>query len=200
MDTRQCIEDIKAVHEHWESFWGDGGWASGDAAELLTASRLDWLHSLAGCLSLWTEHGGEDSSPGKLILAWANLGALLEGSLMFFLSVFKHNVDETNETVEGQRAAARLERWTLEQLRTFYEEHVWIEPERAELTDWILQVQRRRNAIHAYRDRELGTVREFRDDLIKYLKLIVNLEGRIPYPEEQYGYPILIERIRQRIA
>jgi len=51
---------------------------------------------------------------------------------------------------------------------------------------WVLHIQQRRNAIHAYKDREIGTFDEFWEDLRQYLEFLNELEGRVPYPNGQY--------------
>lgn len=57
-------------------FWKDAhGWAPIEAAELLNKSMLEWQSSLAEQLSAWRGC----LSDGQLILAWANVGALVEG-------------------------------------------------------------------------------------------------------------------------
>src|SRR5690606_23061743 len=70
-------------------FWSDGGWAQGKAAALLNRSMLHWQVSLAESLSRWVN----TSSDGDLILAWANLGALVEGQMKLFLCVYYHNYE-----------------------------------------------------------------------------------------------------------
>jgi len=46
-----------------------------------------------------------------------------------------------------------------------------------------VHIQWRRNVIHAYKDREIGTFEEFEDDVRTYNLLLDNLEGRDPYPD-----------------
>lgn len=88
-------------------FWDDGcwGWAHKDVANLLNKSMLRWQTSLAQSLILWIDAGSE----GELILAWANLGALVEGQLKLFLCVYynDYRVDEEairkKKTTNGSR-------------------------------------------------------------------------------------------------
>src|SRR5688572_9451640 len=83
------ISEIVRVHEEINSNWKNlHGWAPPSAATLLDESRLDWLASLAHTLRLWANATpSEEEHDGHLILAWANLGSLVEGLLKFFLSV-----------------------------------------------------------------------------------------------------------------
>lgn len=64
-----------------------GGWAPVEAAGLLTDARLDWQVSLSKTLRLWIREPASALTDGELILAWSNLGSLLEGTLKLLLSV-----------------------------------------------------------------------------------------------------------------
>jgi hypothetical protein len=46
-------------------------------------SRLDWQVSLSSSLRNWVRDPLTALSDGDLILAWTNLGALIEGTLKF---------------------------------------------------------------------------------------------------------------------
>src|SRR5882724_4138100 len=88
----EVIEHIVRIHQELHKDWSDGGWAPGDSARLLKASRLDWLVSLAHSLRIWNRLApSNDNHYGLLILAWANLGSLVEGAMKFFLSVYLHD-------------------------------------------------------------------------------------------------------------
>lgn len=55
--------------------------------------------------------------------------------------------------------------------------------------DWILwidKVQQRRNAVHAYKHREIGTFKEFYQDLYKYNEFQKMISNILPYPDEMY--------------
>jgi hypothetical protein len=80
----KLIESIK--HKSYEAlnFWEDAfGWAPDSAAKKLSAARLDWLKELTDCLEIW-EDKGVMLTDGELLLACANLGALVEGWLKLF--------------------------------------------------------------------------------------------------------------------
>lgn len=81
-------ERIIAKNSDIAGFWSNAsGWAPQDAAELLSRSRLDRQVSLSESLARWTT-GPHPLSDGDLILAWANLGCLVEGTLKLFLAVY----------------------------------------------------------------------------------------------------------------
>lgn len=162
-------------------FWSQAhGWAPLEAANLLERSRLDWQAELSDTLALWVS----DSPParpmrdGELILAWSNLGALVEGTLKWFLSVFFADYEVS---IQGLRKArSEPDGLTLEPLRQFFAKHVWAAP--AGWDDWIQFVQQRRNAIHAFKARPLGTRAEFDGAVRTYALFLADLDGTVPYP------------------
>ncbi|GGA50217.1 MULTISPECIES: hypothetical protein [Bacillaceae] len=102
----ETVDKIVELNEHIRSFWSKSqGWAPIDAANLLSKSRLDWLVSLSHSLYKWEEDPSEKAKHGDLILAWANLGALVEGSMKFFLSVYyeSYKVDNNSIMQRGQQ-------------------------------------------------------------------------------------------------
>src|SRR5262245_1668024 len=68
------------------SFWQDraGGWAPRKAATMLENFRLDRLASLSHNLRLSTQPCSDAEAKGRLILAWANLGILVESTMTWF--------------------------------------------------------------------------------------------------------------------
>ena len=52
--------------------------------------------------------------------------------------------------------------------------------------EWIIYidlVQARRNAIHAFKDRQLGDPSEFTECVNKYMELLTEIDGQLPYPD-----------------
>ncbi len=80
----EVIDRIERLNTQLAAFWSKSdGWAPAHVAGLLGKSRLDWQVSLSGTLRLWVKRSQMYTklSAGELILAWANLGSLLEGSV-----------------------------------------------------------------------------------------------------------------------
>jgi hypothetical protein len=48
----------------------------------------------------------------------------------------------------------------------------------------VQRVQQRRNAIHAFKDRDIGSVEEFFDEVRIYLDFLVDVTMGLPYPDE----------------
>ena len=86
-NNAKVVEKIISLNDKLSAFWASAhGWAPEDAANLLSKSRLDWQVSLSETLHLWIDR--DPMTDGELILAWANLGALLEGTLKLFFSIY----------------------------------------------------------------------------------------------------------------
>lgn len=187
------VDDIIRFNTHIRDFWSAAhGWAPPDAARLLGRSRLDWQVSLSRTLLLWQEPHAEDESEGRLILAWANLAALAEGTLKWFLCVHEANYAESPLIARhGYRAGEPLDpdQPMLAELIGFFTARVWSPDQNERWTPWLDGLRRRRNAIHAFQDRDLGTWAEFHDGVEHYRNLLQDLDAQVPYPDE-YAYPV----------
>jgi hypothetical protein len=87
MALKSIVLQIISLNQDFSKFWGNAkDWAPLEAANLLSRSRLDWQASLSQSLQHWI--GKKNLSDGDLILAWANLGSLVEGTMKLFLSIF----------------------------------------------------------------------------------------------------------------
>lgn len=122
---------------------------------------------------------------GELILAWANLGALLEGTLKLFFSVYYSDFQSDIEALKKAKAYDHKKNThkepdglTLEVLRRYaIQKNLFVEAQ-----EMFQLVQSRRNAIHAYKDRQLGTVTEFRDAVRGYMKFLTDVDLCVPHP------------------
>lgn len=179
-ETVAAIEDRnRRIADFWKHAHG---WAPIEAADLLSAARLDWQVELSRTLAKWLEPPAEATANAELILAWANLGALVEGTMKWFLSVYyydyKQDVDVLRDKVGDILTPDSL---SLEPLRVFYQKRIWIESDNWD--PWILHIQQRRNAIHAFRERDLGDHEEFVGDISRYWDFLLELDCRVPYPD-----------------
>ena len=162
-------------------FWKDAhGWAPFEAAGLLSNSMLDWQKSLASCLDLWLSA----STHGELILAWANLGSLVEGQLKLFLSVWYNNYKSDAEAVKKKGKLQDPDSLMLEPLRQFFVKRIWAKGK--DWNPWVKHVQEKRNAIHAFQARDIGTFEMWREDVRNYLAFLRDMNSRLPYPDEVY--------------
>lgn len=186
----QTVQSIIALSKSMSDFWSNAhGWAPDDAAKLLSKSRLDWQVSLSEALLIWVEK--DTMSDGELILAWANLGALAEGALKLFLSIYYQDfqadvgaLKKANAYDHKKQSHKAPDGLTLDVLRRYAsEKDLFQESERS----LIHLIQERRNAVHAFQNRELGTAAEFKKTVRGYLGFLQSVDSSIPYPHH-HGY------------
>ena len=198
----EVIERILTLTQGLTAFWSHAdGWAPGVASELLSKSRLDWQASLARQLRLFLNPDLADES-GALILAWAALGSLVEGVMKLFLAVRLddyHAEEFLADTKAPKRKGVLVEpdSLVLEELRVFFSSCIWPDWVRErwkaegefDWIEWIRKIQQRRNAVHAFKDREIGTFEEFHQELKHYLAFMRKLTNTFPYPDDKYFKP-----------
>jgi hypothetical protein len=188
LSYKETVNKIVELNNHINSFWSSAyGWAPIEAANLLSKSRLDWLSSLSHSLYKWEKKSIVDAEQGDLILAWCNLGALVEGTLKFFLSVYYENYTSDINIIVKRKKEIDPDGAMLNDLREFFKKSVWTNDEREEKNNWLELIQNRRNAIHAYKDREIDNFDFFRLQVKNYLGFLMDLLGRVPYPDVNYG-------------
>jgi hypothetical protein len=187
------VAEIVQITERVVANWDDGGCAPDDAAKLLRESRLDRILSLSFTLNLWTSGTtARAQRDGMLILAWANLGSLVEGWLKLFLCIY---LSDYQHSVSSKRAESIFKRlWeeskaqakdadglTLESLREFCRAEIWATSSDTKNWDsWCRHIQERRNAIHAFKDRELGSFEEFQSDIRIFREFLDEITFRLP--------------------
>lgn len=176
-----CVR-IETLTTRMMHFWKSTlGWAPVEAAGLLSRSKLEWQASLSSSLRRWVSA----SSDGDLILAWVNLGALVEGQLKLFLSVYYNDYTADANAIRDRRG--RLtdpDGSLLEDLRQFFVRRVWTPGK-----DWnpyVERIQQRRNAIHAFRARDIGTFADWGNELAFHLSFIRDINRQLPYPDTIY--------------
>ena len=162
------------------------GWAPENAAKLLEKSRLDWQVSLACFLRNWEHDPPEEETDAALILAWVNVGSLAEGAMKLFLSVFLRDYEAAPD--RGGRVPQRgPEELGFEVLRQFFKREVLTEAQVTRWNPWLERIQQRRNAIHAYKDRDIGSFSEFRGAVKELREFLDDILGRLPYPDSHYA-------------
>ena len=137
------------------------GIASNEAYFKIDKAMLNWHIELTNTLEIWLNKG-LDMTDGELILAYANLGAVVESWLKFFYSVYyddycKNPIIIKNKMVEP-------EGMKFEMLKNFSVEKLWNNKE-SEGYIWVDSIQHKRNAIHSFKFREIGTPATFVDDI-----------------------------------
>jgi len=183
MSIDEVVNRIVTLNDGLRQFWTKAdGWAPIKAAQLLSKSRLDWQVSLSICLKIWLAEYLPDDKSGRLILAWTNLGSLVEGTMKLFLSVWYEDYKKDVEAIKKKGKLTDPNSLQLEPMRQFFRKRIWDEDWDA----WIQHIQQRRNAIHAYKNRDIGTFNEFFADVRRYLEFLRYINSRLPYPDNIY--------------
>ena len=187
---QETIDAILGLNERITNFWKNAyGWAPSDAADLLSQARLDWQVSLSRNLRSMVRKAPAGQEDAHLILGWTNLGALVEGTMKFFLCVHFRDfrADQAFVAIVQSRKFATPhptpDELMLEQLKQFFAKRIWSFPEDKCWYDFVDLVQRRRNAIHAYKDRPIGDRREFRSAIRTYFDFLSDVHDGVPYPD-----------------
>ena len=144
------------------------GWEPDEVADLTEAAALDWLFSLTETLDIWREKADGVMTDGEVILGYANLGILLEGWLTLYLTVYLEDFRKDGK----KNLPSQL---TLERLIQFMRKNVWKDgKEKQQWIAWMDGIRKKRNAVHAFQYRNIGTNKELKADIEKYDKFIVD--------------------------
>lgn len=183
LTSSEVVARIIDLNEGLRAFWtAADGWAPVSAAGLLSKSRLDRQVELSRTLKLWVSSGpGTSYKDGGLILAWANLGALVEGSLKLFLSVYYEDYKSDVDAIRKKGNLQDPDGLSLQPIRQFFLKKRLLS---SKWLRWILFVQQRRNAIHAFRHTQIDDFAVFEKQTRQYLKLLSVINARLPYPDE----------------
>ena len=170
------------------------GWAPGPIQKRLDKAGLDYLESLSLSLPHWLNCDRD----GDLILAWANLGTLVECTMQLLLITFDEAYKKNPHARRDEKdRILDAEKIRFEDLRDFCNKNVW-NPAPAEhahiisFRNWnpyAYLVHSRRNAIHSIKRREIGSFDEWGQMLPVHLSFIremfqQRMESR--YPEDTY--------------
>ena len=173
--------DLSAYSDEVFRFWQDGapGWAPSSVTTILNSARLDWLSSLTQTLNIWRAKGFIMNS-GELLLGYANLGSLVEGWLKLFYCVYYEEYLRAPKTNNSGMIAPNDLKFEL--LKQYSCSRLW-DNQCDAWHQWVEKIQSRRNAIHAFNDRDIGTAVEFQEDLQKFEQFIILINTRLPYPD-----------------
>jgi hypothetical protein len=180
-DLECVVRRIIELNEWLFDFWSNAtGWAPSETDALISKSRLDRQVSLSRSLNIWISNETYRHEDGALILAWANLGSLIEGTLKLYLAAYYDDYKKEDIFTDRKGEILDPDVLALDKLRVFFNKvNLWS-------NDWnsyVIQVRDYRNAIHAFKDREIGTFSDFENCVKKYLEMIGEFNLSLPYPD-----------------
>jgi hypothetical protein len=184
--TDDACDLIISISEKWADFWPKShGWAPPIAADLMKQELMDRQLEMARALKNWPKRLLGKDNQGELILAWANLGSVIEGALKLYMCVFyadwlrdtdaptKNNGD-IKKTPDGSKAGATFE----EIIQFVTKKSLFKEGE----IDFIRLVQKQRNLIHPLKAGIVANRSAFDEAVIHTAALHNDIELRLPDP------------------
>lgn len=183
MAKRSKFEILKIKTNNTALLWKDvHGIAPVEAAKKLDKAMLNWMCELTNTLDIWLSKG-ISMSEGELILAWANLGAVVESWLKFFYCVYYD--DYCKEPIIGYKGKTKEpEEASFDKLKEFSCGKLWNDETSTDYT-WVDSVQYKRNAIHSFKYRDIGTAWDFIEDVDYLCDFVDNVISHLP-PIEDY--------------
>jgi len=175
------LQRIVTFNDEIAGFWRtSAGWTPAGAQRILSTARLDWQVELSRSLRLWVRRPLEAERNAALVLGWANLGSLVEGSLKLIVAVWTDQyLKDTHAKRDRKGNVVPPDLLLLEDLKQFVVKRRLV----SNWHGWIGHVQGRRNAIHSFKNRDLGTHSEFQKAVKTYLAFLRDVNDHLPYPE-----------------
>lgn len=164
------------------------GIAPTTATNKLDAAMFDWMNDLTDSLDIWITKG-LNMTDGELILAWTNLGALVECWLRFFYCVHYRDYMNSPKMKGGQPIEPDGRAMTFDILKQYSQGILWGNRQDP-LYLWVDTVQHYRNAIHAFSYRKIGHPSDFLLSIKQYALFIDGIIVRLP-PIEDYRQDLL---------
>ncbi len=197
----ETIDRIINLTDGLSEFWKtSNGWARDKSYELLSKSRLEWQTQLSKKLHLIIDKSTEKDE-GLLIIGWSILGSLVEGTIKLFLSVWYDEYESDalldNNYLDKKGKLKEPDELMLENLKQFLSKKVYPNEIRAiwksngefDLIDFIDRIQYKRNAIHAFKNRDIGNFELFYEEIENYLIFLRKMTDTFPYPDDEMYKP-----------
>ena len=153
-----------------------GSTAPQSVVNKIDSAMLNWMRDLTNTLRLWSDKGSF-MTDGELILARANLGAVVESWLKFFYCVYNEDYQKS-PILNKEMDVIEPENLSFERLKQYSKDILYNKNDSIEI--WLDSVQKKRNAIHSFNNRNIGTANDFYDDLETLYDFINQIEIRLP--------------------
>lgn len=164
------------------------GIAPDSVANKLDGAMLEWQSELTKSLKIWIDKGLAMTT-GELILARANIGAVVESWLKFFYTVYYEDYMNSSPFKDRNGNVIEPESVKFENLKNFSTGKLWDDNTSLDYK-WVDSVQNKRNAIHSFQYKEIGTPCEFLEDVNHLYAFVDNILLHLPTLEDYIeSYP-----------
>lgn len=184
------LEQIRSKTKATIQSWSETcGLAPEGVTDKFDAAMLNWMNDLTDSLDIWIAKS-LDMTDGELILAWTNLGALVECWLRFFYCAYYEDYMKSPKLgKKGKPLEPDDKAMTFDYLIQYSKGILW-DSLQDPLYLWVYQIQRYRNAIHAFSYREIGHPSDFILNIGQYSLFVDEVIDRLP-PIEDYRQDLL---------
>lgn len=178
------LEQIRSKTKAPIQSWSEAcGLAPEAVSGKLDAAMLDWMSDLTNSLDIWVAKS-LDMTDGELILAWTNLGALVECWLRFFYCVYYEDYMKNPKLgKKGKPLEPDDKAMSFDYLIQYSKGILW-DNLQDPLYLWVYKIQHYRNAIHAFCYREIGHPSDFILDIEQYSLFVDEVIDRLPPIED----------------
>ncbi len=178
--VRRIIATTTAMARFWRQAHG---WAPASAADLLAAARLDRQVSFAHTLPSYLEPFPAQEVEARLILGYVTLRSLCEGILKLFFAVWWKIYSLDADAVKTEKGAILPPgAISFDNLIALHLKK--IDPQQKL---FLRRIQERGNAIHHFKHAEIGSQEELIGDIDQFLKFLLAVNARIPYPDDGFN-------------
>lgn len=182
MSIESCFEILKNKTESTCLMWKDvHGYAPDKVANILDSAMLEWQIELTDALEIWIDKG-LNMTNGELILARVNLGAVVESWLRFFYTIYREEYDKDPVKRKNKNLSPE-NTLTFDDMVNYSTGILW-DDETSEDYRWLNSIRNKRNAIHAFMYRDIGTPTDFLNDIVYMCHFVELLCDRFPPIEE----------------
>jgi len=172
----EIVAILAAQHKSWPRA---GGWAPSNASALLEVARLDRQLSFAHTLRDNFVPFPKESADARQILGYVTLRSLCEGAIQLFITVYYNDyiADKEPITRRNRKKIVDPEDAQLSDLIEFYVRHG--DPA---FESFLARVKTRGNAIHHFREREIGTQDELKADIVLLRDFLASVDKSASRP------------------
>jgi hypothetical protein len=175
-DIHKIIRVTSALNDFWSNC---EGWAPENASGLLYEARLDRQLSFAYTLIDCVDPFPEEVKDAKIIMGYAALRSMSEGAIKLFFSAFAEDYLTDSLAIVKKNKIVSPEGIGFDDLIKLY-----LMKGDPSFEGYLRRIQYRGNAIHHFKDRDIGSQSDLVADIKIYKNFLLAINHQLPYPDE----------------